>query len=243
MKFNTKGISLLQSSLLIITVITTISSQQQLSEQAQKEVKLLACAAISRKFLELRSFNLEFQDTIMKFSQQLKQERDNTKNFVHLLHMQNCFKDIPFELAASIIKDKADKKDLHESHLKYLNYENCYDDYVSMTPEKRTELFDRMKYIKDQLSAMSNSFKGNANSGRQADSGKARNAPEADRQENQDVHSAWEFFSRVFQQMSPFVQENIFFLSGVVITLLLVFAISLCKSGSKKKVKSKSKSN
>lgn len=127
-------------------------------DKQMKNISMLACAALTKKMLEVPKDVKTFNEISQKFSEKIKYDIDQTKNFVNLVLLNNCFNKITFEQAGTIIKERAETKTVNPSHLALLNLENSFDDYNNLEQEEKKELFKELAEVKDILRGISDSM-------------------------------------------------------------------------------------
>lgn len=145
----------LYTLLLIFNFIKIILTDD---DKQMKNISMLACAALTKKMLEIPKEVKIFNDVSQKFSEKIKYDIDQTKNFVNLVLLNNCFNKITFEEAGTIIRERAETKTVNPSHLSLLNLENSFDEYNSLEQEEKKELFKELAEVKDILRGISDSM-------------------------------------------------------------------------------------
>jgi len=117
--------------------------------------KVLACAAIGRKLMESKSDQKMLIGTINRFTEIINYEFNESKNFVNLLLLRNCVNSMPGDVSLLVIKERAERKDIDNRYLEYLNLNNLYRDYVTLTPDGKRELFIQLDALKEELKQLS----------------------------------------------------------------------------------------
>lgn len=144
--------------IMVIMNIAIILCQDEDEERTIKHISILACAALAKKMTEVSSEMKKFEKLVGLFSERINYEPEQTRNFVNLLILNHCFKSITFEAAGSLIKERAETKDIGTSHLKLLKLDSCYDEYINMDNEEKRVLFKELGEIKDHLKGLSDTL-------------------------------------------------------------------------------------
>lgn len=147
---------------ILIVIISTIINLSycfgENEEQTMKHISVLACAALAKKMTEVPTELKKFEYLVQVFAERIQYEPEQTRNFVNLLILNNCYKTLSFDDAGVIIKERAETKNVSASHLKYLDLDNCYESYVQLDNEQKKELFQELAEIKELLKGLSESL-------------------------------------------------------------------------------------
>lgn len=240
-------ISLIQ----ILVIIKSINSFNIEDESSLQQISTLACSAIAKKMTESEDHLSKFLEQVKLFSERIKYDFDQTKNFVNLIILNNCFKEMDYETAGVIIKQRAETKNIETKFLKYLKVESAFEDYSSLDNDKKKELFSELGEVKEHLKGLSDNLgdvnkasqEANKNSGEPVSSkqGERRRKPNIDENNDQDNQKSSNIIVFIMQILAVFMgnimnlaMENILMLS---ITITLVFLVSLLGQKRLKKVK------
>lgn len=232
-----------------LTWIIAFDNENDMANQ----VSILACAAIAKKMIEVPSSAEKFSDLVLLFSERIQYEPEQTKNFVNLLILNNCFKKIDVEQAGDIIKERAETKDVNEKWIDLLSLDDSFNQYSALDVEEKKNLFGELAEIKEHLRGLSDSLgdiqKGdfskisnNAAAAAKASKNKENNKKKKDNENPSDTAQTPGFFSVLFNIFQFFilyfvkiVLDNIYILA---LALLLALLVSLL---GKKRLRKKTK--
>jgi hypothetical protein len=144
--------------LLALSIIKLFNCFGENDEQTMKHISVLACAALAKKMTEVPTELKKFDKLVELFAERIQYEPEQTRNFVNLLILNNCFKSLSFDDAGVIIKERAETKSVSASHLKYLDLDNCYESYTKLDNDQKKELFQELAEIKELLKGLSESL-------------------------------------------------------------------------------------
>lgn len=147
----------IRNTLIFIIVLNNIV-QLSLQNETEASIKMLACAAVSKKMAYHSDLMEIFNIATKKFSDRINHDTEQTKNFVNLLILNHCNKVIDFSTASNIIKQRADKGDIDASYLSLLGVKTVFEDYISLTDDEKRDLFKDLAVIKEQLKGLSDSI-------------------------------------------------------------------------------------
>jgi len=246
----------------VLFIVKSINSFNLDDESSIQQISTLACSAVAKKMTESQEHLAQFMHSVKLFSEKIKYDFDQTKNFVNLIILNNCFKEMDYETAGTIIKQRAETKNIDTKWLKFLKIDSCFEDYNSLDNDQKKALFTELGDIKEHLKGLSENL-GEANKASfeeksSGDSGSShkntknserkrkQNIEENDDASNQKSSNIIVFIMQVFAvfigTIMTLAMENIYML---IITIMLVFLVSLLGQKRLKKVKkvAKSKNN
>ena len=127
-------------------------------EASMRQITVLACAAIAKKLVDVPSENAKFEEASRMFSTRINYELEQTRNFVNLLLLNNCYKKLDMQVASEIIRERAESKDVNEKYLQYLNVDKVYNEYIELENEEKKALFQELAEIKEHLKGLSDNL-------------------------------------------------------------------------------------
>ena len=143
---------------LIFSLFFLSSQADTEKDKTVQHISILACAAISKRLSEVPSENAKFIKLVQQFSEKINYEEEQTRNFVNLLLLNNCYSKITFMEAGEIIKERAETKNVSTKHIKYLNVEGSFANYETLNNDEKKNLFIELGEIKELLKGLSESI-------------------------------------------------------------------------------------
>ena len=160
--FNNKNLIYSKLFNLLIFIFTFLCNNSIILSLEQHSpdtnVKILACAAVNKKLLETPELYSEFNNIVSKFSKRINHDDAQTKNFVNLLLLNKCNLNIDFNLASDIIKERAETGTINIIHTELVELKHTWNDYISLSDEKKKELFVQLGEIKEVLKGLTDSI-------------------------------------------------------------------------------------
>lgn len=207
------------------------------SEDSMRQITVLACAAIAKKMVETPSENKKFEETSKKFSTRINYEIDQTKNFVNLLLLNNCYKKLDMEIASQVIKERAESKDVNTKYIHYLNLDGVYNDYNSLDNEEKKNLFQELAEIKEHLKGLSDNLndlsKGTGSEQQtQKSPNQKKKTQKSETKDGSNENSNQQGFITLMIELFKFTLSNIFsfvfeniYIVGLAVVLALMFSL------------------
>jgi hypothetical protein len=218
--------------ILFLCVIFIDKSNSQ--SETEASIKMLACAAISKKMLQFPDLMDIFNDMSVKFAKRINHDAEQTKNFVNLLLLNKCNKNIDFATASDIIKQRADKGDIEPKYIGLLELKHVFNDYISLDDEQKRTLFQELAQVKESLRGLTDSISKMGID----ESLKKPNTGGADKSRAQDdgsfITGIFRFIFSFFEIARIVIRENFVLFIGVFLILLISF-LGNCKIRRKKK--------
>lgn len=121
-------------------------------------IKVLACAAVNKKMLEIPQLVNKFDVIVKKFKKRINHDDAQTQNFVNLLLLNKCNNDIDLNLASKIIKERAETGSISDKYISVIDLDNTWDNYISLTDEDKKILFSELSVVKETLKDLTDSM-------------------------------------------------------------------------------------
>lgn len=223
---------LMKSFLLIISIalISNINNQQDSKEY---DLHLLACAAVSKKIVEVEDELNDFKHAVTLFSKKINHDEDHTRNFVNLLILNNCVKSINNEIASQIIEQKGKTGELDASFLKLLQIRNTYNMYLGYDAEDKKALFEELGKVKEGLKLISDMLNKMGDGGQGQYKGIPQSRQEKRQQQTQETENSRGFLETFYLVIVTITTDNPIIVIGIMI-ILLVNILGNCRIRRKK---------
>ena len=213
--------------ILSISFISYINNQQ---DSKEFDLHLLACAAVSKKIVEVEDELNDFKHTVTLFSKKINHDEDHTRNFVNLLILNNCVKSINNEIASQIIEQKGKTGELDASFLRLLQVKNTYNMYLGLDADDKKVLFEDLGKVKEGLKLISEMLN---KMGDGPNKGKPQSRQEKRQQQTYETENSRGFLETFYLVIVTIITENPIIVIGIMI-ILLINILGNCKIRRKK---------